>query len=507
MAEKPKVWYDFLMKMAQNSPIPAEITSIVETLERAGFQAYLVGGCVRDIFLGRQPKDWDITTNATPEKIQSLFPKTVYENIYGTVIVINESSEEGPLKNVEVTPYRLESGYSDRRHPDQVKFSDTIDADLKRRDFTVNALAVSLSKGAIKDMVDFFGGLKDIKDKIIRTVGKPADRFNEDALRMMRAIRLAVDLDFTIEKETFAAIQSHNELIKDVSIERIRDEFVKILMSPNPKKGIELLYEAGLLKHIIPELEGGIGVKQPQAHAFDVWEHLLRTVQHAADKGWDLETRLIALFHDIAKPKTKGFSRETQQITFYGHEVVGSRETRKILERMKFSRVTIEKVTKLIRWHMFFSDTEKITLPAVRRMVVNVGRENIWDLINVRICDRIGTGRPKENPYRLRKYQAMIEEALRDPISLAMLKIDGKRIIDVCKIQPGPKIGHILHALFNEVLDEPKLNTSEYLEKRAAELAALSDKELVKMGEAGREKKNEEDAKKVGEIRKKYHVS
>ncbi len=174
---------------------------------------------------------------------------------------------------------------------------------------------------------------------------------------------------------------------------------------------------------------------------------------------------------------------------------------------MKFSRATIEKVTKLVRWHMFFSDTEQITLAAVRRMIVNVGRENIWDLMNVRVCDRIGTGRPKENPYRLRKYQAMIEEALRDPISLAMLKINGKRVIDVCKIQPGPKVGHILHALFNEVLDDPKLNTPEYLEKKAIELSALSEKELVEMGKAGREKKNEEDAKKVGEIRKKYHVS
>lgn len=495
------------MKMAQNSPIPGQIASIVETLEGAGFQAYLVGGCVRDLFLGRSPKDWDITTNATPEKIQALFPKTVYENIYGTVIVINEALEDGPLKNVEVTPYRLESGYSDRRHPDQVKFSDTIDADLKRRDFTVNALAISLSKGAVKDIVDLFGGFKDIKDKIIRTVGSPLDRFSEDALRMMRAIRLSVELDFMIEKDTFMAIQGHNKLIKEISIERIRDEFLKILMSANPKKGIELLHESALLSHIVPELEMGIGVAQPQAHAYDVWEHLLRTVQHAADKGWDLETRLIALFHDISKPKTKGFSRETQQITFYGHEVVGSRETRKILERMKFSRVTIEKVTKLVRWHMFFSDTEQITLAAVRRMIVNVGRENIWDLMNVRICDRIGTGRPKENPYRLRKYKAMIEEALRDPISLAMLKIDGKKVMEVCNIKPGAKIGHILHALFSEVLDDPKLNSSEYLEARAVELSALSEKELVKIGDEGKERKAEEDTKNIGEIRKKYHVS
>jgi poly(A) polymerase/tRNA nucleotidyltransferase (CCA-adding enzyme) len=495
------------MKMAQNSPIPEEIAGIIETIEKAGFQAYLVGGCVRDLFLGRQPKDWDVTTNADPENIQKLFPKTVYENIYGTVIVINETITDDTLRNVEVTPYRLESGYTDRRHPDQVRFSKTIDEDLKRRDFTMNAVAVSLSKGSIKDIIDLFSGFKDIKDKTIRTVGNPMDRFQEDALRMMRAIRLAVELDFVIENDTFAAIQSHNRLIKDISMERIRDEFTKIIMSPRPKKGIELLKEAGLLSHIVPELEAAVGVSQNQAHAFDVWEHLLRSVQHAADRNWDVETRLIALFHDISKPKTKDFSRETKQITFYGHEVVGSRETRKILERMKFSRVTIEKVVKLVRWHMFFSDTEQITLAAVRRMIVNVGRESIWDLMNVRACDRIGTGRPKENPYRLRKYQAMIEEALRDPISLAMLKIDGKKIIDVCKIKPGPKIGYILHALFNEVLDDPKKNTAAYLEKRAIELSALSDKELSKIGEVGKERKLEEDTKNIEEIRKKYHVS
>ena len=495
------------MKKAQNSPIPQEIVQTVEVIEKTGFQAYLVGGCARDIFLGRPPKDWDITTNATPDKIQALFPKTVYENVYGTVAVINETTEDPTLKSVEVTPYRLELGYSDRRHPDEVRFSDKIEDDLKRRDFTINAIALSLSNGAIKDMVDLFGGLSDIKDKVIRTVGNPKDRFGEDALRMMRAIRLAVELGFSIEKETFSAIQSLHKLIKDISMERIRDEFSKIIMSPSPKRGIELLNEAGLLQHIVPELTVAIGVGQNQAHAFDVWEHLLRSLQHAADKGWDLDIRLSALFHDISKPKTKGISRETGVITFYGHEVIGSRETRKILSKMKFPVKTIEKVTKLVRWHMFFSDTEQITLSAVRRMIVNVGRENIWELMNLRICDRIGTGRPKEDPYRLRKYHAMIEEALRDPVSLSMLKIDGQGIMRVCKIEPGPKIGYILHALFNEVLDDPKLNTPEYLEKKATKLSQLSEKELKTLGEMGKEKKEEEDQKQVKEIQKRHRVS
>jgi poly(A) polymerase/tRNA nucleotidyltransferase (CCA-adding enzyme) len=445
-------------------------------------------------------------TNANPEQIQGLFTKTVYENVYGTVVVIDETTEDMTLRNVEVTPYRLESGYSDRRHPDHIKFSDKIEDDLQRRDFTSNAIAVSLSGGAIKDIIDLYSGFADIKDKIIRTVGKPGDRFNEDALRMIRAIRFAVELGFTIEEGTFAAIKSLSSTIREVSGERIRDEFVKIIMSPSPMKGIELLQETGLLKHFIPELEKAIGVGQNQAHAFTVWEHLLRSLQHAADSNWGLEIRLSALFHDIAKPQTKGVSRVTGQPTFYGHEVVGSRETRKILERMKFSRVIIEKVTSLVRWHMFFADTGTITLSAVRRMIVNVGQENIWDLMNVRICDRIGTGRPKADPYRLRKYKSMIEEALRDPVSVGMLKIDGKKIMEVGKIAAGPKVGFVLNALMEEVLEDPKLNTEEYLEEKTQKLLELPEKELKTLAEKGKEKKGEVDEEHLKEIRKKHFV-
>lgn len=491
----------------KNQAIPKEIVQIVETLEKAGFEAFLVGGCTRDILLGRTPKDWDITTNATPEQIIPLFPKTFYENTYGTVGVVNESAEDERLKVVEVTPYRLESSYTDHRHPDEVKFSETINDDLRRRDFTINAVAVSLSNGAIKDIVDLFEGLKDIKDKTVRAVGNPNDRFIEDALRMIRAVRLATELGFTINIDTEKAILSHGKLLEKISTERIRDEFVRILMSPSPKVGIELLDKLNILQYIVPELLKAKGVAQNQAHAFDVWEHLLRTLQHSADKEWPLEIRLSALFHDISKPETKRISHETNQITFYGHEVVGSRVTKKILERMKFPVKTTEKVVKMIRWHMFFSDTEMITLSAVRRMIVNVGHENIWDLMNIRICDRIGTGRPKENPYRLRKYKAMVEEALRDPVSVNMLKIDGKRIMEVTHVTPGPKIGFVLHALLEEVLEDPKLNTEEYLEKKAQELIILPEKELEALGKQGKSKQAEAENENIEEIRKKYHVS
>ena len=490
-----------------SGPIPSEVMEVLHTLETAGFEAYLVGGCSRDLFLGKTPKDWDITTNAQPEDIIPLFPKTFYENSFGTVGVVNEHVSDEKLKIIEVTPYRIESEYTDNRHPDHVHFSKKIEDDLKRRDFTVNAIAVSVSNGAIKDIIDMYGGFKDIKDKILRTVGNPLDRFQEDALRMIRAVRFSVELGFTINTETEKAIILKKDLLKKISSERIRDEFIKIIMSAEPKKGIELAQKLDILQYIAPELEKGIGVEQNQAHAFDVWEHLLRSLQHAADKGWPLEIRLAALFHDVSKPETRRFSRETNQFTFYGHEVVGSRVTQKILERLKFPRKTIEKVVKLIRWHMFFSDTESITLSAVRRMINNVGPENIWDLMNVRICDRIGTGRPKANPYRLRKYHAMIDEALRDPISVGMLKINGAEVIEIGKITPGPQIGWILNALLEEVLDDASLNTKEYLEKRTLELLEMPQKDLKELGEQGKIKKDEKDSENIANIRQKHHVS
>jgi poly(A) polymerase/tRNA nucleotidyltransferase (CCA-adding enzyme) len=496
------------MKKGQDTPIPEEISKISSTLEMAGYKVFLVGGCVRDILSGRKPKDWDFTTNAKPDQIQGLFTKTVYENTYGTVAVINEETSDSTLRNVEITPFRTESEYTDKRHPDSVKFSDKIENDLSRRDFTVNAIAASITNsGAIKDVVDLYGGFQDIKDKVIRTVGKPEDRFHEDALRMMRAVRLSVQLGFTIVPETLNAIRQYSNTIKDIANERVRDEFEKIIMSDQPMKGLVLLHETGILAQILPELEASVGVTQNKAHIYDVWEHLIRSLQHAADKNLGLEIRLSALFHDIAKPKTKAFSRETNQTTFYNHELVGSRETRKILERLRFSRATIEKVTSLVRWHMFFSDTEQVTMSAVRRMIVNVGRENIWDLLEVRTCDRIGMGRPVENPVRLRKYRVMIEQALTQPVSVSMLKIDGQRIMTIANITPGPKIGAVLHALLQEVLEDPEKNTSEYLEKRALELLQLSDKELNELGEGGKQRKDIEQKKKVEEIKKKHNIS
>lgn len=473
-----------------------------QTLETAGFEAYLVGGCVRDLLIGKEPKDWDITTNAKPEQIIELFPETYANNDFGTVGVVTE--EENPrLKVIEITPYRLESGYSDARRPDSVEFSDSLSEDLKRRDFTINAFAYNVSR---ETLIDEHGGAEDLKAKRIRAVGDANTRFSEDALRMMRAIRLAVELDFTIEAETMAAIEKNSENLGRISKERIRDEFVRILNSKIPMQGIIFLEKLGLLPYVAPDLLRAIGVEQNQAHAFDVYEHLLRTMQHAADKDWSFDIRLAGLFHDISKPETRRYSDEKKDWTFHGHEVVGARVAKKALTDLKFPRETVERVSKLIRWHMFFSDPAQITLSAVRRTIRNVGEENIWDLLNLRICDRIGTGRPKEQPFRFRKYKAMVEEALRDPISVGMLKIDGVRIMEVTGEKPGPKLGDTLHALLEEVLEEPEKNTAEYLESRAKELMQLDIEKLRELGAQGRERKEETEEEAIKDIHKRHNV-
>lgn len=491
------------MSKADKFNIPKEVSQVTEALENAGFQAFIVGGCVRDLLINKTPKDWDVTTNAKPEEIEKLFENTFYNNDYGTVGVVNEETEDETLKVVEVTPYRLESEYSDSRRPDSVEFSDSLEHDLHRRDFTINAIAYNVSKGHV---VDTYKGQEDIEKGVVRAVGDPDVRFSEDALRVLRAIRISAELGFKIEEKTKKAIKNDAKELEKIAKERIRDEFIRIIMSDNPKEGLELAHELGVLQFVVPELEEGLDVKQNQAHSYTVWEHSLRSIEHSAKNKWSLEIRLAALLHDIGKPATAKWSDEKKDWTFHGHDVVGGRMAKKILTNLKFSNKQIDKITKLVRWHLFFSDTDLITLSAVRRMVRNVGEENIWDLMDLRVSDRIGTGRPKAHPYRLRKYKSMVEEALRDPISVTMLKIDGKRIMDVTHETPGPKIGYVLHALLEEVLDDPKLNTAEYLERKAQKLIKLSENELKKLGEKGKLKKSEAEDKEIKKVRGKHYV-
>ena len=502
--KKPKI---------NNKNIPEYVTHVTKTIQNAGFEAFLVGGCVRDLVIGREPKDWDVTTNAKPEEIIGLFEKTVYENSFGTVAVClpkddvsNETNNDDVTREtkyhiIEVTPYRTETTYTDFRHPDEVKFSDKIEDDLKRRDFTINAMAYDVSNG---HLIDIYKGQSDIKDKIIKAVGEASERFNEDALRMLRAIRFSAELDFVVSHETMMAILGKKDLIRNVSFERIKDEFTKIIMSNNPAVGIAMLEKLGLLKYIIPEIQDGIDCEQGGAHKYDVFGHLLAALDHAKNKGWGLEIRLAALFHDIGKPKSRRPGVK-KAYTFYGHEVVGERITQKIMERLKYPKKTTDLVVSLVRNHMFFSDTETISLSAVRRIVQKVGKEHIWDLMNVRECDRVGMAKA-EAPYRLRKYHAMIEEVLRDPISVGQLAVDGNYLMEVLHMKPGPRMGYILNALLEEVLEDPTKNTKEVLVELVKELDKLDDIELKKLGEKGKEKKEELEEREIEKLHKKHGV-
>ncbi len=482
--------------------VPPAVLSVHTTLKKAGFESYLVGGCVRDLLLNREPKDWDITTNATPEEIVALFPDTFYENDFGTVGIVTES-EDPTCKVVEVTPYREEGKYSNARHPDEVRWAKTLADDLKRRDFTVNAIGYDPLSNEI---IDLHGGREDIERRSIRTVGEPGDRFAEDALRMLRAVRLSAELDFTIDSQTAEGIVKNAEKLSSISRERVRDEFVRILESDRPMQALYVSEKLGILRFLVPESREGIGCAQNQAHSFDVFEHSLRALQHAADKKWPLEVRLAALLHDIGKPATRRWSDEKKDWTFHGHEVVGAKIAKKILADLRFPKDLSETVATLVRWHMFFSDPDQVTLSAVRRVIANVGEERIKNLLNLRICDRIGTGRPKEQPFRLRKYMSMVDEAMRDPISVGMLKIDGTTVTKLSGERPGPRVGWVLHALLEEVLDDPSRNDASYLEKRAHEMLALPEGELRALGEAGKDRKKEEDSAAVQALREKHHV-
>ena len=516
--------------------VPKEVSQVTKKLKDAGFESYLVGGCVRDLLLHVEPTDWDITTNATPEEIQGLFEHTFYENDFGTVGVVNDEISE-TLKDakarlaefpvthddvsqetinlaklvkrlesiafVEVTPYRVDSEYSNNRHPDSISFSQTLAEDLMRRDFTINAIAYDCETSEI---IDYHNGIQDLNSKIINTVGEPNKRFGEDALRIMRAIRFTAQLGFTINKEVQDSILSNHSLLKNISRERIRDEFVKILMTKDPLHGVYMAKDLHVLDYISPHLSRGIDVKQNGAHKYDVFEHLVRTMQHGADREWSLIIRLSGLLHDISKPETRRWSEEKGDYTFYGHEVVGARVTREILTDLKFSSNIVERVTTLVRWHMFFSDPDQISLSAVRRIVRNVGEENVWDLIRLRICDRIGMGRPKEKSYRLRKYVAMMEEAMRSPVSVKDLKINGDQIMNHFKLKPGRKIGLVLNALMGTTLDNPEHNNFEYLLGKAEEYLTLEEEELIKFADKGRVAITEAEQQELSDIKKKHKV-
>ncbi len=502
--------------------IPEEIKELIKILDINGFESYIVGGCVRDLMikslnigtksLQKDPDDWDLATNAYPEKIQEIFQKegfkTFYENQFGTVGIVLPFDPEREFDNiVEITTYRTETSYSNKRHPDRVSWAKTIQEDLSRRDFTVNAVAIKIDFDKSKKLlvVDPFEGQKDLKNKSIKAVGDPEKRFSEDALRMIRAVRFASILGFKIEKETKEAIIKNNHWLENISKERIRDEFLKIITSYKALKGIELLREVDILKYIIPELEEGYGVEQNKHHIYDCYRHNLLSLDYAAKNNFSKHVRVAALLHDIAKPRTK--KGKGDSATFYNHEVIGNKMAKSILERLKFPKNDIKKITNLIRYHLFYYNVGEVSESSVRRLVRQVGKENMEELLQLRMCDRIGSGVPKAEPYKLRHLKYLIEKTSQDPISVKTLKIDGREVMSILNISPGPKIGWILEILLGIVLEDPKKNNKEFLIEKTKELDKIDDKKLQKLAQKSKKEIEEIETKKDEMTKRKYWVT
>ena len=467
----------------------------LDILARGGHEAYLVGGCVRDLVLGKEPKDWDITTNTKPEGILSLFTnagyKAFYENAFGTVTALVDNLP------IEITPYRLEGKYSDKRRPDEIRWAKSIEEDLARRDFTINAMAMSKDK----KLIDRFGGQEDLKKKIVRTVGDPHERFAEDALRLMRGLRISVELGFSIEKRTLGGIKTHAALLKEIAKERVRDEFTRIILSPEPEKGIEVMRTTGLLSHVLPELEEGMGMVQRGPHRHDVFTHNVLSLKWASQESRDLVVRLASLCHDIGKPRVR--QEAEGKITFYDHPAVGALITKNALERLHFPKKTIEEVSHLVYHHMFYYDVGKVTPSGVRRLLQRVGGKEVFEkLLALRRADRRATPVPKTHPYRLRHLQYMLEKVASDPLSRFQLIVNGDEIKTALTIPEGKRIGLLIQALLTEVLKDPKKNTKEYLLKRARQLNKKSDKELSAYGTFIKEREKERDTM----LKEKYFV-
>lgn len=442
--------------------ITDEVKKIYFALEKAGYEVYLVGGCVRNILMNIPVTDWDMTTSATPKQIQAVFPDSFYDNPFGTVGVKFDIESQDTKNYAEVTTFRTESGYSDYRHPGKVSWGTTLVEDVKRRDFTVNALAIKLLENGSTEVIDLVRGTDDLRNKLIRAVGNPDERFKEDALRLMRAIRFSSQLGFSIEEKTLESIKQDSHLIERVSSERVRDEFLKILSTDNYYEGVVLLDEIGILDIIFPELLKGKGVSQARPgrhHTADVFTHNILSMKECPSK--DPIVRLAALLHDVGKPNVASKDPEGYVI-FYNHEVVGSKIAKEIAERLHLSNKQKEKIYTLIRWHMFTVD-EHITDSAIRRFIRRVGVENVKDMIDLRIGDRLGGGTQTAESWRLKKFKERLEEQLHPPFSINDMAIDGNDVMTTLNISPGKKVGDILNTLFSEVDEDLSKNNREYL--------------------------------------------
>jgi putative nucleotidyltransferase with HDIG domain len=444
--------------------IPPDVASVVEKLQHGGHEAYVVGGCVRDAIRGVEPADWDVATDAKPDGIQKLFRRSLYTNRFGTVIVRLGERE------IEVTTYRIEAEYSDHRRPDAVAFTESLREDLSRRDFTMNAMAWSPEGGGT--LVDPFGGQADLEARLVRAVGDPDERFREDALRMLRAVRFAAVLGFTIEPVTAAAIKRNAPSAASLSGERIQQEVTKIVRGPVPSVGFRMLSNLGLLAVVAPELEKARETPQDKVAAVDVFEHSLATLDAAAAEmpagtppDDDLVLRLAALFHDIGKPDTYDDGH------FHQHEFVGEAKARAILRRWKFDKATTEEVAHLIRHHMFWYQPDW-TGSAVRRFIRNVGLERIPALFALRKADNVGSGARAPRMYALNELWLRVQEEIHSATAFSKkdLKVDGNDVMAELGIPPGPEVGRIMEGLLERVLEEPELNERDRLLRAAREI-------------------------------------
>ena len=433
--------------------IPEKVNKIIHLLQENGYDAYAVGGCVRDSLLGRIPADWDITTSARPLEVKNLFKRTIDTGLqHGTVTVM--MGKEG----FEVTTYRIDGEYEDSRHPKEVIFTGKLEEDLKRRDFTINAMAYNDREG----LVDVFGGAKDLENQIIRCVGNPSERFTEDALRIMRAVRFSAQLGFSIEEETKRAAGKLAETLKKISAERIHTELVKLLVSPHPQY-LKTAWELGITKVVLPEFDAMMETGQNNPHhCYTVGEHTLKALESVRA---DRVLRLAVLFHDMGKPE----KRSTDEMGidhFYGHQKASEEIARRILRRLRFDNDTIAAVTKLVLWHECPWECNGYS---VRKVLCRIGPQLFELLLNMRRADVLAqsTYRRAEKLEKLRQSRELYEEIMErgDCISLKKMAVSGRDLIEA-GMKPGKELGETLERLLELVLREPEKNTKEYLLSR-----------------------------------------
>jgi tRNA nucleotidyltransferase (CCA-adding enzyme) len=430
--------------------LPLHVQHIINTLVSHGFEAYAVGGCVRDSLLGRNPQDWDITTSATPEQVKALFPRTIDTGIaHGTVTVMLEGT------GYEVTTYRIDGEYEDARHPKEVTFTSNLLEDLKRRDFTINAMAYNETDG----LVDAFDGIGDLKEGIIRCVGDPVERFTEDALRMLRAVRFAAQLGFSVEEHTRQAVTLLAGTIAKVSAERIQMEMNKLLVSAHPEE-IRQAYALGLTKVFLPEFDVMMETDQnSKHHLYTVGEHTIRVLQNCRA---DRVLRLAALFHDVAKPACKTTGADGRN-HFKGHPAVGAEMAVDILRRLKYDNATIDRVAVLVRYH---DDRPELTAGNIRRAMNRIGTEHIPMLLELKRADVLAQSmyEREEKLAHIDTFEALYRQSMeqKDCVTVKDLAIGGRDLIAM-GMKPGPKIGETLDALLDAVLEDPGLNTPEKL--------------------------------------------